>query len=353
MYKSVIALAMVSATTVAQQNLPDIPIEDVRAGRMTAEQVAERNTAPAQPATKADAFTQSEIEAFMAQINAQVPGFTQEPQSTLVTPANNRGYIYEQAERNYKPTQRYDVKPLDSFVIPVGAGSMNSIKTNYKYIASKTSDKYTILEPDGGFLYVTTTRDMPVGLILFEEGVPESQISVTLVPIDAPPAVIDIEIAISEQMALKGAEFQRSIDEKEAFSNAQQEQFAYANDHTRRIAQMLVPVAQGDLPPGFSLSVDVPYDMKIPCAMAIYHEAKQRLMGGNEVIDVVHVVNDGDRTYQIREEMCLSDDTIAVGLFERSYLEPGQEMELYILRNRYFQAEKQREFRRPRVTSGE
>ena len=116
---------------------------------------------------------------------------------------------------------------------------------------------------------------------------------------------------------------------------------------------LLTPVAQGDFPRGFTLSGDIPEDYRTPCRMAIPHKAAQRLLGGSEIIDVIGVKNTTDSTYMVREEMCLSDDVIAVALFKKSYLAPGEEMELYILRDKLYYENVQRKARRPRVTWGD
>jgi conjugal transfer pilus assembly protein TraK len=76
-------------------------------------------------------------------------------------------------------------------------------------------------------------------------------------------------------------------------------------------------------------------------------------MGGKEVIDVVLIKNTSSSVYQMREEMCASDDVLAVALYRKSYLQPGEEMELYILRDKFFEREQKRSARRPRLTSGE
>jgi conjugal transfer pilus assembly protein TraK len=330
--------------------LPSLPIIDARSGRLTEDQIQREVQSQSTLQQTSAQNSPVNLEDIMAQVRAQTPQLYQAPVGNNV---NSGGYIYQKAVESYSPTQTYDLNPMDSIIIPVGQGVMNSIVTNYKMIAVKTSHKTGLYEPEGGFLYATIRTNERVGLILFEEGVPESQIAVTLVPIDAPPSVININVAMTEAMNTKSRAFQKEIREQEASVLAQQEQTYYSMERTQRIIQMLTPVAQGDLPRGFSLSTDIPKEHMKPCAVPIYQHTGQRLMGGKEVIDVVLVKNTSNGVYQMREEMCASDDVLAVALYRKSYLQPGEEMELYILRDKFFEREQKRSSRRPRLTSGE
>lgn len=254
---------------------------------------------------------------------------------------------------SYKPAMQLTIKPKQAIVIPIGQGLLNTLSTNFAELRVKTSDRTSIIESDGGTLYVSPTTTNPVGLVLYDAGVPDSKISVTLVPIDAPPVIIDLTVALSEPMKAESAKYLKDLALEEAQLNASSERVNRSDKHTQRIIDMLMPVAQGDLPSGFTFSNEVPADMRKPCKMAIPHVAGQRLLGGNEVIDVVVARNDTDRIYQVREEMCLSGDVIAVGIYKKAYLQPNEEVEIYILRDKHFRETQKRESRRPRLTLGE
>lgn len=334
--------AQQQSTQSTDMTLPEIPIVDARTGRLTAEEIDS-------PIESSEALTKTtfNINDVLQQVQSSAPGLV----SQDVLNKNAGSYIYKEALDSYKPSQSYDLKPYDSVIVPIGQGAMNSIITNFTMVAVKTSDKTSLFEAEDGYLYVTARTNDRVGIILFEEGVPESQVAVTLVPIDAPPAVVNLDIAISDAMKAKSRTYQKKIAEVSSLQTAQQEVAQYSSEHTQRIVQLLTPVAQGDMPSGFSLSSDIPASYRQPCAVPIYQHTGQRLMGGREVIDVVLMKNDLDRVFQVREEMCLSDDVIAVGLYRKSLLQPGEEMELYILRNKYFQRDVQRQQRRPRLTA--
>jgi conjugal transfer pilus assembly protein TraK len=176
---------------------------------------------------------------------------------------------------------------------------------------------------------------------------------VTLVPIDAPPVIVDLTVGLTSSMKNKSVRYLKDLELEEAQAKATNEQVNRSDKHTQRIIDILTPVAQGDLPPGFTLSSEIPVDMRKPCKMAIPHVAGQRLLGGTELVDVVIARNDTDRVYQVREEQCLSGDVIAVGIYKKAYLNPNEEVEIYILRDKHQREVQKSKNRRPRLTLGE
>jgi len=250
----------------------------------------------------------------------------------------------------WKPTQDFALMPSENIVIPVARGLMNSIATNFTMLAARTSDENSILEIEKGYLYVTINSDQPVGIIMYEDGVQESQVSVTLWPIDVPASMVKLDVSLSDAMKEKAAQYRKDIELEEKQAQAAAEAPATANsEHTGRIIELLTPVAQGDLPRGFTMTNDIPAHLKTPCQVTIYQSAEQRLTGGRDVIDVVLMRNDSKRAYHIREEMCLADGVKAVSVFEKAYLQPGETAEVYILRDKTFAQDQARKNRRPRL----
>lgn len=271
---------------------------------------------------------------------------------------NTGNEFLERIKREFKPEQSYSLRPRQNQAIPVGVGLMNSIETNFKSVAVRTSDDSSIIEIEDGYIYITPNSLEPVGVIIYEDGVLESQVSLLLVPLNAPPAMVDVEVALTPDMQFKASEYQARLEkeriEQRTEAERRREELAGTRQsgHTRGIVDTLTPVARGQVPPGFSLSHSIPNDFKHPCRVSIRHETGQRLSGGTEYIDVVIMHNDLDRPYEVREEMCLSEDAKAVAIFKASYLMPGQETEVYILRDKNFYQERARQNTRPRLTLG-
>jgi conjugal transfer pilus assembly protein TraK len=212
-----------------------------------------------------------------------------------------------------------------------------------------------VLEVEGGNLYVTLRNMQPISLLLSEDGVLESEISIVLVPISSPPAMVDINIEMTPEMIAKAEQHQENMERErqleEALSNQQMTRNNRNSTHANNQISILKPIAQGKTPPGFSMTNDIPEHMSKPCRISVYHKAGQRLTGARELIDVVLVQNDSNRVYHVREEMCLSDGALAVGIYPRAYLQPGEETEVYIVRDKYHEPAEQR-VTRPRLTRG-
>ena len=352
---SILAASMVLAFNVAAQQ---IFVEQVQqAPAATAQAAANSTPAPTmqqrtvdgQAITDAiktinDPSNPSYVNSVASQYDQQ---FAQQPQES------EREKFAKKIAEKWKPTQTFDLLPSENIVIPVARGLMNSIATNFKMLSARSSDEQSIIEVEQGYLYVTINSDQPVGFILYEEGVMDSQISVTLWPIDVPASIVKLDVSMSEDMKQRAADYRKTmeLEEKQAQALAQEDTAANkSNDHTKKILSLLTPVAQGDLPRGFTMTNDIPAHYLEPCQVAIKQIAGQRLSGGREVIDVVLMTNDSNRTYHVREEMCLSAGVKAVSVFEKAYLQPGEQTEVYILRDKLYELDLERKNRRPRLT---
>lgn len=343
--KLLIASALLLSLNAYGQNegdAPEIPFVDVTNKRISLED-ASKPKSTSMLADEIDRLRERQLEQLQAAKLAQ--------QGVIADSINAPGNKFLQdAVAKYKPSVSMSLNPKESIVIPVGQGLLNTLATNFKELRVKTSDQSSIIESDGGHLYISVTTTNPVGLVLYEAGVKDSQVSITLIPIDAPPVIADITVNMTGDMIAMSERYQKEQKEIEAELEAEFERVSYSDKHKKRIVELLTPVAQGDFPKGFTLTNEIPLDVQAPCRIAIPNKAGQRIMGSNEIIDVVLIQNTSNRVYQVREEACLSDDVIAVALFQKSYLSPGDSMELYILRDKHYKRELKRVNRRQRLT---
>lgn len=271
---------------------------------------------------------------------------------------SNEPDFLEKVKKSFKPEQSYNLKPGRNIVIPVGQGFSNAIRTNFKSLSVKTSanSEQALLEVEDGHLYATLRTMQPISLLLSEDGVIESEISIVLVPMASPPAMVDIDIEMPTDMKLKALnhfnamEKQKKIDK--ATIEAQNAPVLRSSSYQKSIISILKPIAQGKTPTGYSITNDIPNYLKHPCRIAIFHEAGQRLSGSQDLIDVVLVHNDSDRVYQVREEMCLNDGVTSVALYPKSYLQPGEETEVFIIRKVKKASADSYGQSRPRLTMG-
>lgn len=330
MHKSLLSLS-VALLLSGFAHAQTIPVQPINPSRLTPEEARQTQAATPLPSSNIEQVYKERF-----------------PETSPAMPTS----FLDKVAQTWRPTQEFSVKPKDNIMIAVGQGLMNTISTNLMMLTAKTNDELSTFEIDQGYLYVTVSSTNPISLVLYEEGVLDSQVSITLVPVPAPPTIAKVNFELTPAMKQKSLEFQKQIKLEEQQLAGQSQLDTKHDSHTTRIIDILRPVAQGDIPRGFGLTPDIPDNFRHPCQMSIFHRTEQRLISGNDIVDVVLVINDSDRPYNIREEMCLTNGTLAVALFEKAYLQPRESSELYILRDKRQELEQQRRQRRPRLTDG-
>lgn len=274
-----------------------------------------------------------------------------------------RDPVIDKVRKNYKPHQQVKLKPGHSELIPVATGLQNRISTEFTQVEVKTSDGEVPIDLQGGFIYITPMSQAPIGLMIGEAGMPETMVNLTLMPLDVPPVMVEVDVLMPGKMKREHQAFlaeQNKITAKERRLEEIRQGPVAVNDprtnskHVDRATSILAEVAGGEIPQGFDLVDVIPEKDRYPCdirRMAMYHEVGQRLVSGRELIDVVRVKNDINGFREIREEFCLDEDVIAVGVFDRATLAPGEDAELYILRDKLHMEKKQKIRARPRLTT--
>lgn len=101
-------------------------------------------------------------------------------------PAEDQSFMDKVGE-SYAPVQKLTLKPGDNVMVPVAVGLTNRISTNFKMAAVKTHEGESVIEVEGGVVYITIKKLMPVGLFIYEDGVTDNAFAITLVPDNVPP----------------------------------------------------------------------------------------------------------------------------------------------------------------------
>lgn len=285
------------------------------------------------------------------------------PITKIIPDIAGRDPVVDQVREKYKPNQKLNIEPGNSELIPVAMGLQNRIATKFNEAEVKTSDVNVPIEVIDGIIYITPISETPIGLMIGERGMPETMVSLTLMPLDVPPVMVELTVDMPKSMQYKHAQFVADKEKEEAKKRRRKEvqEGPIANDdprvntkHVERATNLLTEVAAGEIPLGFDLDNSIPEDERYPCdirKMGMYHEVGQRMTSGREIIDVVRIENDINGFREVREEFCLGDDVIAVGVFDKATLAPGEETELYILRDKLYSEKKKRIRARPRLTS--
>lgn len=274
------------------------------------------------------------------------------PQNQVAPPANT---FNQSLRASYKPVQEFDLKPGENIAVAVAAGLMNRIKTNFKMVAVRTSDEDSIIEASDGYIYITINSMSPVGLMIYEEGMPETAVSLVLQPDNSPPAMVDVEVELTQTQKFMSAERKRERDRLEKIEELakMKESSSSTTSYVKRIKEMLTPIAQNGIPKGFTETSEIPASMERPCSVAIRQKTAQRLVGSREYVDVVVMYNHTNYDYQIKEEQCLSRDTLAVALVDQSILPPGYSTEVYIVRDKLYREKQEKSNRRRQYSASE
>lgn len=328
---------------------------------LTPEQIAARSATTGVPMVKTE-NAPVPISREMAQTISGANGPVGTPVAPIAAKEASVDPIIDKVRKKYKAHQEITLQPGKSELLPVATGLQNRVATPFKVADVRTSDKDLAITVEDGFIYVTPLNQNPIGLIISEEGMPETAVNLTLMPLDVPPVMVDLEVKFSKSMqreydqfiAKQEAEMERTQFMQSALAEPQVTNDPRINtEHADRATSLLAKVADGQIPQGFDMLPEVPPTERYPCdirRMAMYHEVGQRLVSGREVIDVVVINNDINGFREIREEFCLRDDVIAVGVFDRATLAPGEDTELYILRDKLHQEKQNRVRTRPRLT---
>ncbi|MCD9475892.1 hypothetical protein GLP21_12525 [Photobacterium carnosum] len=265
-----------------------------------------------------------------------------------VPQVHGRDPIKDELKRKYDSHQTIRIKPGDGELAPVAVGLQNQISTPFKNVSIKTSSMDVPIEVKDGYIFITPMDQSPIGLFVGEKGLPETNVSLTLMPLDVPPTMIEVKVPMSRALQVKYKNFVNEREEKEAIAKHIREmKEAPANQfdprvnssYVKRATSLLAAVAKGDIPNGYAFSTDIPRDQMFPCdinKLGMYHRVMQRLESSQEIVDIVKVTNDINNFRQMREEYCLRDDVIAVGVFDKATLAPGQSTEVYILRDKAY-----------------
>lgn len=355
-------------------NAVDQAIMDAVAKSMPAKSVEEyKASQQAQQSAGVDSYGMPIVQGTMVKTVDDAPLYTQQgqPPAIAATPIPTvapqvRGSsdpIADSVRSKYKPHQEVTIAPGHGELIPVAAGLQNRIQTPFKDALVKTADMEVPIQTDGGFVYITPLSQAPIGIMVGERGMPETMVSLTLMPLDVPPVMVDVKVKMDATTKAKHAEFIAKLQadkEKNDFLTEARKGPTVENDprvnteHENRATSLLAEVAGGNIPNGFDITTDIPAEERYPCdivRMGMYHEVGQRMISGREIIDVVLVKNDINGFREVREEYCLADDVISVGVFDRATLAPGETTELYILRDKLYNEKLKRVRTRPRLTS--
>lgn len=265
--------------------------------------------------------------------------------------------IYQEAQKQYKEVQNVTVKTGGNIILPVSKGLQNLIHTNFKSASVSTADTSASITIDGPNITLVTNSEAPIGLMISEEGAPETTYNLTLIPLDVPGAMISINTPITSAVMAKREKLADDKQRDQLLERSNSEDLQdiplAQDDYKQRVMDILTPVANGEVPSGFSLQTDrlnrIPATEQSPCKFNFYAKLGQRMVGSREIIDVILVDNDTQVGQLVSDQLCSADGVIATAIFDKAFLRPGEQTEVYILRDKLYQERTARITTRPRL----
>ncbi|MEZ9359017.1 hypothetical protein AB4175_03920 [Vibrio cyclitrophicus] len=256
--------------------------------------------------------------------------------------------MQRQMAKKFKPVQKYKLRPSDNITLPAAKYILNSIRTSFKEINIRSSDPNVVMKVDGSFIYFTSNNDAPFNIIIFEKGVPETQVNLTIWPLDVMPAMVQVDVRYDKALQAKvdrtlASKKRDQIDQEKRIQDMESE-LAIASDpeitssdYVQRINKLFAETAGKGTPKGFDLQTNIPSDALRPCRFGTYAETKQRLISSRRIVDIVLVKNVTNRNVILREQDCwVDDDVIATGILNKATLKPSDKTEVYVLRDRLY-----------------
>lgn len=262
--------------------------------------------------------------------------------------------VVDKALEIFKPKVELMAAPGEPVTIAVGVAQSNRIGFNFNKLEVVTSDMRTPILKDGGYMYITpSVAGEPIGLLVGEEGMPETMVNVLLLPANVPQVIAKVDVLLTKEMKQKRSKIIADAKAKEdkaaaelAAVEAQLEQGesklrTNTDPYSDRIVELMTMVAKEEIPQGFSLKLQdqVPEKDLYPCdssKLAMYHQTVQQLESSKEIIDIVKVTNDLNGVRSIEDDYCISPGVLAAATFRRSHLQPGQSTEVYVLRDKLY-----------------
>ena len=246
------------------------------------------------------------------------------------------------AKKYIKPKPLIPLKAGQSDKAPIALDVMNRIQTPFKNVEVKTATQGVEITTEGSDIYVLTLTETPIGLFIRQEGVPETTVGLTLLPqanILQQQIKLDVEYGDDVKELVYDAE--REIDRRLQQHDTNNPMLLETNEYEKSLKYLLRALALNEIPRGFSLERPEIFELSeyasqstTPCTQNVLQSVEQRMVSGKQIIDIVLIQNPLDEIQEVRAELCYKPDVMAVGLYPKSQLKPGEKTEMYIIRKK-------------------
>ena len=234
-----------------------------------------------------------------------------------------RGQVAQSGRRQVADTlQTITVEPGVNEIIQIAEGHPNRIVTPFKEPRVVTTATASV-ETSNNVIYVAPANAGLITMFLTETGDEGVSISLTLQPKKIPPRELRLDLP-SGVLIPKADETQNHFLRGES-----------SRTYVARTGDVFDHLAQGRVPDDFAFSREAPPPFPL-CTVENGYEVSfargQYLLGAGQEIYVGVVRNGGTATASFQEPWCSSEGVIAVALWPRATLQPGEYAEIYLAR---------------------
>lgn len=221
--------------------------------------------------------------------------------------------------------QKITVEPGVNEIIQIAEGHPNRIVTPFKAPRVVTTAAASV-ETSDNVIYVAPTGPALITMFLTETGDENVSISLTLQPKKIPPRELRLD--------LPAGVFLPDTSEADLRSNRQGRP-DNGRAYVAQAGEVFDQLARGHVPDDFVFSQPAPPPFPL-CTVENGYEVSflegQYLLGQGQEIYVGVVRNGGAAAASFQEPWCYSEGVIAVALWPRATLRPGEFAELYLAR---------------------
>ena len=218
--------------------------------------------------------------------------------------------------------QTITVEPGVNEIIQIAEGHPNRIVTPFKAPRVVTTAKASV-ETSENVIYVAPANAGLITMFLTETGDESVSISLTLQPKKIPPRELRLDLPLGVLIP-KADETQNRHARGES-----------SRAYVARAGDVFDDLAKGRVPDDFAFSQEAPPPFPI-CTVENGYEVSfakgQYLLGNGQEIYVGVVRNGGTVAAAFQEPWCYSEGVVAVALWPRTTLQPGEYAEIYLAR---------------------
>ena len=220
--------------------------------------------------------------------------------------------------------QKITVEPGVNEIIQIAVGHPNRIVTPFKAPRVVTTAAASV-ETSENVIYVAPSGPALITMFLTETGDESVSISLTLQPKKIPPRELRLDLP---QGVLVKTDEAGSPSKRQARS-------VNGRAYVARAGEVFDQLARGHVPDDFAFSRQAPPPYPL-CTVENGYEVSfaegQYLQGQGQEIYVGVVRNGGAKAASFQEPWCYSEGVIAVALWPRATLQPGEFAEIYLSR---------------------